>query len=176
MANPLQKWKKPFFLSKNAVLGFGPKIQKLTPLYYTEKIWIFKICRQIVKTLPDGALRMAKWHFLGTFWPKMWWGPSLNSVSFPIFNGDEQSQIWLAFCHFGLFWPFFGLFWLIFLLLWFGPKNRNKHHFFILKKAKFSESAVRLPIPYQKEPSGKENCIFWPFLGKNGSFYNRAPL
>ena len=71
MGKPGQKWKTAFFPAKNVIFGFWPKIQKLTPLYYSQKIWIFIFRSRICNMLPNGALRRPKWHFLGTFWPKM---------------------------------------------------------------------------------------------------------
>jgi len=71
MGNTIQKWKTAFFSAKNAVFGFWPKIQKLTPLYYSEKFRKFRIRSRICNILPKGAFRRAKRLFLGIFWPKM---------------------------------------------------------------------------------------------------------
>ena len=96
--------------AKNVVFWFWPKIQKLRPLYYTKKIWKFRIWSQIRNTLPDGAIRTTKWHFFGTFWPKMAVFATGGS-SKPLFSTDFQ---WMGAAT-GLagvlsFWPFLVIF------------------------------------------------------------------
>ena len=65
MGKPTQKWKTRFFgkkiPAKNVVFWFWPKIQKLRPLYYTKKIWKFRIWSQIFNTWTNRAVRTAKW-------------------------------------------------------------------------------------------------------------------
>ena len=121
MGKPTQKWKIRFLEkkipAKNAVFWFWPKIQKLRPLYYTKKIWKFRIWSQICNTLPDGAIRTAKRHFFGTFWPKMAVFATGGS-SKPLFSTDFQwmgaatglAGVFVILAFFGHFWPFFPIF------------------------------------------------------------------
>ena len=154
MANNTKKWKKPFFLSKNAVFWFWPKIQKLTPLYYTEKFWKFIIWSQIHNTLPDGALNGTFWALFGQKRPFSQRSPALNHFSLLIFDGEDQPQVYLAFCDFGLFWSFLAIFGWFFPFLWFVPKICELRPFFYTRKSEISGCAVRLAIPYRTEPQG----------------------
>ena len=125
MGNTIQKWKTAFYSAKNAVFGFWPKIQKLTPLYYSEKFWKFRIRSRICNILPNGAFQRAKRLFLGIFWPKMvilLMKPTSEELFLLVF-------LWVATAtgagDIFSFWPFlaiFGHFWLIFVFFWFQPK------------------------------------------------------
>ena len=152
MANNTQKWKTAFFLSKNAVFLFWPKIQKLTPLYYTEKFWKFIIWSQIHNTLPDGALNGTFWALFGQKRPFSQRSPAQNHFSLLIFDGEDQPQVYLAFCHFGLFLVIFGHFWLIFPLFMICAQNVRTEAIFLYKKIRHFNICIQIAIPYPIEP------------------------
>ena len=122
MGKPSLKWKTAFFSAKNAVFGIWPKIQKLTPLYYSEKFWKFRIRSRICNILPNGAFRRAKRLFLGIFWPKMVilaMKPTSKELFLLVFSWVATATGAGAIFS---FWLFFAHFWLIFVFFWFQPK------------------------------------------------------
>ena len=175
MVKTVPKWKMAFFPAKNVIFGFWPKIQKLTPLYYSQKIWIFIFRSRICNTLPNGALRRPKWHFLGTFWPKMAFlgdGAHLKiTISFGFSMGSNSHR---CSCRF-LILAFFSHFWLIFKFLWNQKKIQNltplyysgKFWIFIFR----SRICHMVPNGALRRPKWHFWGTFWPkmaFLG-NGA-------
>ena len=107
----IKKWKNQPFIG-----WFWSKIQKLTPLYYTEKFWKFRIWSQIHNTLPDGALNGIFWALFGQKQPFSQWSPALNHFSLLISMGRTSHRctwrfVLLAFfSHFWWTFPFFLLY------------------------------------------------------------------
>ena len=107
MGNTAEKWKTVFFSPKNAIFGFWPKNQKLTPLYYCQKIQNFRIWSRIFNTLLNGPKRG---FFLAIFRPKM-----ADFDTGPIYTTLFLSDFWWGGTATGLlgvfsFWLFLVIF------------------------------------------------------------------
>ena len=106
-----------FFAKKCRFLILDPK-PKTKAIFQYKKIIAFRICSQIVNSLPDGRQNGFFGALLAQKWPFWQWGPPQSNIFFLIFNrvgtatgvaGDLQIWHFLAF--FGLFRPFLTIFW-----------------------------------------------------------------
>ena len=106
----------PFFL-------FWTRFQEISPFFNTKKITAFRIWSQIHNILPNGALRIAKRHFLGIIWPKLPFLPMGPTLKYTFLFDSWWVATVTGVAVVLPFWLFLGIFWHFFILV---PNHTNK--------------------------------------------------
>ena len=125
-----------FFAKKCRFLILDPK-PKTKAIFQYKKIIAFRICSQIVNSLPDGRQNGFFGALLAQKWPFWQWGPPQSNIFFLIFNREGQPQVWLVICKFGTFWPFLAFLGHFLPFFEFGWISKNKHYFVTLENFEF---------------------------------------